>query len=464
MRGWRALLLALTLIAAACSSSDTETTAEAVDAATTVPEPDETTTTATEAADEETVDAEVDSETEEADEPSEPAVPATFAADADLLDGQFMPLEPGTYRVDTVGTPFSFTAEEQLWIQPNDAAHFVLSHPSSRGPDDRDLVFYRVSDLADPAAPNATPEEQEGKWARDDIEGWLDSVIDEVEVSNRTEVALGDRTALRFDVELANGTECSPDGFCVGFATNRLLNGISFSHNFTYRIWWIDQGAESPLVVSAATNRPTGGWFDTAEAVMATVAFGDTAPNPIPADGDLWTIGFSSEVPVGTIDIPALGGVRFEVAEETFLIQERTVGWNALQIPGGGPADSEFFLLGTEHSSGATLETADDVVAALEAAGMTVSEVDPTTLAGADARVFDIASSRPGAVPILVSKEDSTGEGGWSAPLEGRAWLAETDRGLLVVTAEIFDPSGDLDAVIAQSELIVETFEFITLD
>lgn len=43
-----------------------------------------------------------------------PPASASFEADSPLFTEWFGPLDPGIYRVDALGTPFSFTTDEPL--------------------------------------------------------------------------------------------------------------------------------------------------------------------------------------------------------------------------------------------------------------------------------------------------------------------------------------------------------------
>jgi hypothetical protein len=269
-------MVALVLMLGACSSSD--------DSATTPEESTTTTVTTTTTEPTTTTVAAADTEDE--------ASPATLDPDATPLTTQFEPLENGVYRVDTLGTPFTFEASDSLFVLPNNATFFVVGDPDSQGPDDRDVVFLRVSDLSDPTQPASEPEDQQA-WPANDIDGWLDAVVDDVVISNRTETTVGERSAVQFDMQLSDDAQCG-ENFCVGFFTNRRVHSKSLEPGAMYRIWWIDQGAESPIAISAGIRTDSQlGWFDTADSIVGSVAFGDTSPNPIAPEGDVWTLGFS---------------------------------------------------------------------------------------------------------------------------------------------------------------------------
>lgn len=450
-----ATLAVLALLLAACGSGSDPDTAAEVTTTTEAPEP-EMTTEAPVATTEAVI------ESDDADDiDTDPAEsgPATFDPDGVVLDQAFVPVSPGSYRVDTIGTPFSFTAAEQLMVQPNADAFFVLSDPSNQGPDDRDLVFQRISALSLPTNPTGTNEEQGDGWPADDIRGWLDALDEGIVVSNREEVTLGGTDAIRFDLKLVDGFECGEE-FCAGVATNRLVTSLSLNPGASYRLWVLDQGGDSPVLIHAAIRSDSGSaWFDTAEAVMSTVAFGPSEPNPIPAEGDVWTMGLPALVPAGTVEIPALGGVRFELAQDRFIFQNDD---EHHFVATDGPADSELLIIDRDIDEN-PIATVDELIAVVTSDSVAAEELAPTTLAGFPARVFDLEATSAGRRSLLPLN-GAAGETGWGNPLAGRIWVAETDRGLVMITAETFEPDADLPGVIEQSELIVETLEFIELE
>ncbi len=451
-----AFLIALALVLVGCGSGSDDDAAE--DVATTAA----TTTSTTEAP--EATTAEPADETDETNETETvvedtASAPAVFDPDGVVLDEEFVPVSPGSYRVDTIGTPFSFTTTEQLMVQPNSQVFFVISDPSNQGPDDRDLVFQRITAFTQPSNPAGTTEEQDGGWPADDVAGWLDALDDGLVVSNREEVMLGGTDALRFDLKLADDFECGEE-FCAGVSTNRLVTGLSLSPGASYRLWVVDQVDESPIMIHAAIRNDSGAaWFDTAEAVMSTVAFGPSEPNPIPAEGDLWTLGLPADVPAGSVELPALGGIRFELAQERFIFQNED---EHHFVDTDGPADSELMIIDRDADEN-PISTVDELIAAVTADSVTAEELASTTLAGFPARVFDLEATSPGRDPSLLTL-NATGDAGWRHPLDARIWVAETDRGLVMITAEWFEPDADIPGVIEQSELIVETLEFIELE
>lgn len=465
-------LLMVVALTTACGSDGSDTGAE--EAATTTAAPTtsvaETSTTA---------DAVEDETADEATEEPDPAVvdegPATFDPDATLLTTQFQGIDPGTYRVDTVGTPLSITVGGGIWVQPNSDAFFVLSAANSQGPNDRDLVFLRVTDLADPTNPGAPPEEQEG-WPAADLEGWIAALTPDIEVTEPEPTTAGGLDALRFDVSLADSAECMPNPFfsCIGLATNRLVNGKEITPGATLRVWWVDQGDESPLMVVAGIARDSNsGWWDTVDEMMATLAFGDIAPNPIP-EGDLLAAGLAGSATAGTVTLPILGGLSFDLPADEFINQVDDFGYAAVGF-GDRAASTEIFvaartqpLAGSPEQDWAAstpLATIDEAIAWLTERGATITEIEGSTIDGVAARVFDIEAPEtggppPALMPLGVTAVDGFG---WFAPPNGRLWMSETDLGILVVTAEVFESVDDLPATIERSEAIVASLDLAEL-
>ena len=455
-RSLRTSVGGLALLLAACGSGGDSDAASAAEATTAAPTTAAPTTTAAETS---TVAVTEEEPTEEETE-SDSAMPATFDADATPLTVEFQFVDEGTYRVDAIGTPLSFVVDQPLYVQPNADGMFVLSHPNSQQPDDRDIVFLRVSDVADPTQPAAAVDVQTA-WPADDIEGWLDAVGDEIVVSNRTATMVGGREALQFDLQLADDAECGESFFCVGFITNREVNGKALELRSVYRVLWIDEGDESPIaIVVGVRNESELGWFDNAESILDSLAFGETAPNPIPAEGELWTLGLPSSVPAGVVELPALGGIRFELAEEQFIFQNKDE--HHFVALGEVPADSELLLI-DRNGDGDPISTADEAVAELTDSGVELTELESITVAGFPTRVFDLTTESFPDGPTFTPVRGELGQTGWSAPTDGRIWLFESDRGLALITAETFDSTEHLAAVIEQSTLIVSTLEFIEL-
>ena len=384
-----------------------------------------------------------------------PQEPATFVADATLLTDEYSPVADGTYRVDTLGAPFTLTIGPDLWVQPNSLGQFVLTHASSQGPDDRDIVIVRLSRLSDPAQPgfgienlgSVWPEDLGDGWPADDFAGWLDNLIEDVMISNRETTTLGGLAATRVDLELGE-TSCSGRGPCMLFGSSHGWNARFLNPGSNYRIWVLEVDSEDPMAVIVGINREADlDWFDTADTILSTLAFGDVGPNPI------------QKVTAGPIELPFLGGIRSELSDEALVFQRlETHGTIGLEAWWG---DTDF-LANPYDSDGNALETPDDLVSALEQSGTVVTEIESIVIDGLEARAFDIASSSNR--PSLNRAADD--ERGWWTPARGRLWVIDhPERGLLMITSEAFASVDTIFPIIlAHTESIIESLEFIDLE
>lgn len=396
-----------------------------------------------------------DDDLEPIDEPSvSTAVPntvagplATFVADATPMGDDEDLLEPGTYRVDALGTPISFTLREPAHASSERASLF-LAHPDSQGIDDRTISFIRLSALSDPAEPIVAPGDAATARPADDIDGWLAAVSDEVVITDRVDTALGGLPATRFDLELGT-TDCIVGGeSCGWFGTNRTVRNQELVPGSVYRIWVVEQGEYDPLAVIVAIDREADReWFDTADEIVSTVAFGQVGsepagPNPILAAG------------AGTVELPFLGGVVVDLPADTFAMLSDGVGRILLdEWPGG-----MWMVADPADEAGVALRSTEELAAHLRAAGADLTEVEPTLVDGFTTRVFDVELGAP--APSLRVASDANGD--WRPPLRGRIWVVEhRDRGPLVIAAGAWE-NLDIVAPLAVDEAtaLVESLAF----
>jgi hypothetical protein len=431
-------IAAVCLLAGAACSSDGDDTASA-----TSPTADPTTTA------EDDVDEGASAEptsTEETTAPAitEPTAPAattepdteeasesTSPDDVQLLDFEFQPVPAGRYRVETLGAPFLIDVPEGWWVQPNSFGYFVITDAASRGPGDRDIVMIRPSNLADPDQPGAPVDEQAGDWPLDDIDGWLDALVPGVVDGEPVATTIGGLGAVQFDVAITDDVDCG-EAYCVGFTTNRLVNGVTFDRGTGYRVWWIDGGEESPIAITIGDGSDPE--FTTrAEAVLDTMTFESIGPNPIPSEGNLWELGIPSDVPAGRVTLPVGPGVTFELSEPHFVVQNEFFSRVLLD----GPGEVDIFFP-DEAFDGASLATVDDVVEALERdPGLTATIAGTREVGGYEATEVDITGgSVPGPdTPPLLGRS-ALPDGGWRAPPDGTLWIMETPDGIAVISAE----------------------------
>jgi hypothetical protein len=439
-----AIAIAMAMVAAACGSGESDevvsqsSAAEAT--ATATPSPTETS---------ETPDS-GDSETTATATPTPTETPETFGSanfdgSAPELTMDFEPVPAGPYVIQTLGIPLSLTVGEDWFVQENGDARTVLTDPDSFGPGDRDVFLIRPIALSEPSKLTAPVAEQE-PWPVDDLEGWLGSVGDGIVTTEPREVSLGGRDAKVFDVSLAPDFPCGPD-FCAGFVSARVA-GMMFDRNYNYRVWWVDGGEYEPLAIVVGSGPEDSDFFAKSEALLSTIAFDTPGPHPVP-DGDLWVCGYSSLVHEGTVEFPTAGGLRLTLPEERFVAQRGALA--LIDREDGSLID---FMIVEESPDGQPIETVDDAVAALEAAGMDVTETSVGMILGQPARVFDIAA-QPGAANNLAVIPE------WFNPVLGLLWFAETDRGVFLYGAETAETQEELDGAIAEAEAILPSLEFI---
>lgn len=239
-----AVALVLALMVAACNS-DTATTEDS----------GETVTTTTPASEDTTA-----------------ASPDTTASEdsGGVLTLQFAAVPEGTWRVESLGTPFDIDIEGDWWVQPNELGWAVFSAPDSRGPGDRDVVFIRPTALSDAPDPSATGE----RWPADDIEGWLEAIIDGVVVTEPVDAEVGGAEGIVFEVELAGSQR-------VEFVDNSDVSGKAFDPDHHYIVYWLDQDEHEPIaIIVGAQSADIDDWALTAESLLANVAFDEPAPHP----------------------------------------------------------------------------------------------------------------------------------------------------------------------------------------
>lgn len=460
-RWWLIAALALgAVIVAGCGSSDDSGAADTEGVAS-GPEGEPTSTpTGGVADDPESSDGQTAQPADQRD-PSLPfAVDLVYDAEAEPYLLWYSAFDAGTYRTGALGTPMSFTTTERLNTQPNGGGTFVLSDVASRGPDDRDLVFLRTAYLSDPTAPNL-PIEEQSFWPADDFLGWLENLHEGVIAGDPVETSINGLPAIRVDLELSDEIECGwLPGFCVGLAENNGEEIRALNRGAFYRVWMVEQNEEDPLLIVAAIAREEQlPWFDRADAVLDTVAFGDVAPNPV------------QRLTPGPAELNALGGIQVDVPEN---ISDLTNGRSRLVNVWAGRSFSVVpiterpgLVVFAERPHGADampLTTADDVVAELTSGGAELTELDPTTIDGVDARVFDITFDDPGAILLRFSPLDLADPMfGWDAPAAGRIWLIDhPERGLMMISTQAFD---DVDAMLPTvnqlGDAIVKSLTFI---
>lgn len=385
------------------------------------------------------------------------------AAGPEPIVGEFRPVDPGVWAIDTLGIPLELELTGQWSVQPNRAGVTVLTAPGSQGPADRDVVFFRPTGLVEPDRVNDSPDgfrSQEG-WPLSDIDGWLDEVIPGLVDGEPVDTTLGGREAVRFDVEPADDFPCGPAA-CAGFITIDLEENTFFEPGQRRTIWWVDGGAHEPLVVMVGRDAGDTEWLATAETLLDTVELGEPGPHPIDArddDADPVSQGEPGDVSAGqTVETPRLGGLRFVAPDDEFVYQAP-----GLVSLGEAPVVIDLVAV-VETLDGEPIESVDTVVSLIEEASVTFDQAGTSTIAGHEARAVDFTAERTGEPrpDDAVFRFESGGVGGWGPIGVGRAWVSETPRGLLLYSVTVLVPGeADLAEAIADAETFLDTLELV---
>jgi hypothetical protein len=278
-----------------------------------------------------------------------------------------------------------------------------------------------------------------------------------VSVTNRESTTVGGRDAVRFDVELAPDAECNGGGFCVGFATARLVHNVTFEEDNTYRVYWVVGGDLEPIAIWIGISTGGDEFLASADELVASLVIGEPGPHPIP-EGNLWELGIGGSVPAGPVMVPAHGGLSFELSERLFMEQPDD---NVLILFLDGPGEVNVLEIVADGQDN-PIDSVDEVVAVFESTGGMVTELDPVEIAGNTARVFDLVDTpEPNFALGPVLKDMVGGENGWFPPNRGRFRVFESERGLIMIGSESFEDDSFIDQAIEIGDLLASTLEFI---
>lgn len=382
-----------------------------------------------------------------------PREPTQFAPDAPRFVDSFTSIGPGTFRIDTLGTPFSIDFAGEYAVGPNAQAELVIAHPASEGSGDRTISFVRLTELSDPAAPIVRRGDRTGGWPAADIDGWLDNVSDTIVVSNQERTELGGLEALRIDLELGPVPCELGDQTCGWFGANHNLSSIELLPESLYRIWLVDQADEDPLAVVVAIDRAADrAWFEEAVDILSMLAFGETGANPVLRGAS-----------VGDADMDYLDGIRISFPPKALAIRD-AAGFDRVDVI-DWEASTEFLTRPMDRDGG-VLESTEELLAALREVNVEPTVVGPDasvalntrSVGGLEAQVFDVDGRGQLALTFAEGGDD-----GWPVPPRGRIWVIDhPERGLLVIAASAFE-NFDIafPLIVGQTEAIVATLEFL---
>lgn len=383
-------------------------------------------------------------------EPAEPTTTTSASPTPDpdvtipLLTAPSTNIEVGTFRVDTLGTEFVFTADQTLGVLRNRTARFELSHFTSREADDRILEFRRLSAWSVPDDPAAVP-----AWPIADVRGWLAALPDTISVSGPTETELGGVEAVGFEL-VPNPGAC--DDGCLRLGWNHgFENGdpTFLREGSTYRIWVLDQGAFEPVVALAAIDGADDvDWFDDVDRILASVEFSEPGPNPMRQP---------TERPVV---LEAFDGI--EVTPPAGVVVAELHAGVASIFPADVPGAVDLLTRPTTLDA-SPIRTTADLLATLAAENVVVEELGSTTVDGAPTRHFRIRSAGFVA-PVLLTRTAELGDdaSGWVPPQDGHLWVIEhPERGVLIVaTVALEDPQITTPLIRTWAEDFLTTVRF----
>ena len=381
------------------------------------------------------------------------------------------PLDPGVAQFTAGGTPFTATFPEGWQVLANFPDLAAFGTGFSDGAPVNDLVIFRPNALSNPDEAGTFIEDQVAPFDVRDIEGWLAAMPAEIFPSAPVETTLGGRDAVMFEVSYTDTSVCRDGVFCLSLGGNTTSGiNIALEPDVDYFIWAVDMGEFDPTFVFVSSDGEIEGFTEQALEIAATIAFGEPGPNPSPAAEAPWEIGGFGEVPAGPVELPIAGGLAVDIplVSITGLIEP---GLHFLTM-GTQPSPTEMDIFTpVSDAEGNAIATAADFIAAGDVVGFTATEIGSVETRVGTATVIDIVGpevftdgpppEEPTSADIgILTNPDS--QFGWQAPIFGRAWLIESERGLIAFTAELFQGGpADLEPLISYVESVLPSLRFV---
>lgn len=369
------------------------------------------------------------------DEPETPAGEVTQLTAADVF------FDTGTFRIDTLGTAFTFEIGGTTGLLVNENGVVSITELTNRNADDRTLTFRRTSLLPDPAAPTAVVDPASA-WPANDLAGWIDALDDRVIASEPTITTLGGLDATFVEIEFAcDGLNCTAGDLSTD------PDHPYFTSGSQYRLWVVDQDEQDPIVVIVAIDDDGDtAFFDRADALLSSLKFESIKPNPV------------TRPPAGPSELTVFGGISLELPQEVVVI-EPYVGFARLMPP--GIAGDVEFLTRPLDVDGAGVMTSQQLVELFEDESIVLTEFVTPDIGGIDARAFEVVSgSNPNVVLKARDADLVRPEFGWEPPHRGQLWVIEhPERGLLIVSAASFS-SETIDELRTWTQALLRSLEF----
>ncbi|GEM_PF-1242640 len=358
-----------------------------------------------------------------------------------LLTGDTF-FDAGTFRIDTLGTAFTFSVNETTGLALNDNGVVMITDLTSSNADDRTVTFRRTALLPDPADPTAEVDPAEG-WPATDLNGWLAAVGEEVTADNPVRTTLGGLGATFVELEFPCGE--------VNCAAGDLLQSdlLIFTPGSHYRVWVVDQADQDPvLVVVAIDDHDEAAWFDEADDILASLVFESIEPNPV------------RRAPAGAVELAVFDGISLDLPEEVVVVEPFDGFARILPQDIGGDVE---LLARPLDTDGVEVATTEQLLRLLADEAVEVTEHDAIDVGGFEARSFGLAS---GPYPNIVLKARTADlartEFGWETPQVGNLWIVEHPvRGLLLVSAEALKDRETIDLLQPWAEELLATLEFV---
>ena len=410
------------------------------------------------------------------DAPADPApgddAPApTFDPSAPLNTDQRARLDPGVALFETGGTPFNIEFPEgwELIFNSEVLAAFTTDFDPLVGPEN-DLLVKRGNALGNPAEAGTFIDEQDAPFDVRDLDAWIAAVPQEIFSVAPSSTTFAGRDAVTFQVRIEDVSLCGDGPACFTFTGNvSAFDSYSFEPNVDYTVWVVDMGEFDPQFVLLADNGESPVFSEQALDVANSIVFDEPQPNPLPLVEAPWEIGGIGFVPPGVVEWPLAGGVAVDIPEESVTGQSNPGLFFLTQGLLRQPAELQVFTP-VSDPLGNPIETTADFIAAGEVIDFTATEVGTAETRLGTATVVDIVGGDFDPFPPVDALTSAnfgiiTEEGaqfGWGAPTFARAWIIESDRGLIVLSASVFGLEREaLDEFIDYAESVLPSLRFV---
>lgn len=251
------------------------------------------------------------------------------------------------------------------------------------------------------------------------------------------------------------------DGPCVFLFPDWMSVPLVAIDGYEMLVWEIGQAPFADIMITARvpTDDPTA-WGPRVDSIIESMTFGEPAPDPL--GGARWELGRNATVPAGTVSLPILGGVSFEIPRVVDLMQ--TGDWVIMydfESPFVDfPPNVEVTAMATTLD-GLALESVDDAVQLLvdrasgEVAGTTEVVGQPATIV----ELRGVLGGRPifsqNATDDAVAREAFF----WYTQDWVRFYVFERGGQVMAVTAEA-DSEASWQVAKEFQDLVVDTLVF----